>query len=173
MKLKNILLPLCTIIITALVLTGCSNNSGEKIGTNVGDKAPDFSITTIDGQKYELSDFKGKILIVTSTASWCPTCFIEAEELAKVYPKFKDKGVEILSVSIDPTDNDELLEKFKKDYDTPWLYTHPNRAKQMIIDNGLTRFEITYVIDQNGVIQYKDSGITLARQIATILEELT
>lgn len=171
MKLKKILLIACTILVTSLVLTGCSNNS--EFGTSVGDKAPDFLITSIDDKEHSLSDFEGKILVITSTASWCPTCFIEAKELAKVYSKFKEKGLEILSVSIDPTDTDKLLEKFKKDFNTPWLYTHPNRARQMIIDHLLTRFEITYVIDQNGIIRYKDGGITLARQIEPILEKLT
>ncbi|MCH7759242.1 TlpA family protein disulfide reductase [Patescibacteria group bacterium] len=135
---------------------------GNTVGTAIGNRAPDFTIKIVDGQTITLKDFIGKkALVITSTASWCPTCIIEAHNFAPVYPQVKDE-VEFLSVSIDPTDGNTKLKVFQASTDTPWFYTHPNLrgVHQMIINYKLTRFEITYIIDKKGIIRFKDREIT-------------
>ena len=143
----------------AITLASGGGTEGE-VGTNKGNIAPDFSIQTIDGRSLSLADLRGKkALVITSTASWCPTCIVEAREFALVYPQFQD-SVEFLSVSIDPTDNTAKLEKFSIDNNTPWLYTEPNLpgTTDFIIDYRFNRFEITYIIDKDGVIQDHKRG---------------
>lgn len=170
---------LAAVIVAVVIFSGSGSNSNStsesngdnpsgKIGTSIGEEAPNFAIETSEGNTLKLKDFTGKkVLVITSTATWCPTCIIEAKQFAPVYSEFQDRGVEFLSVSIDPTDNDAKIDQFKADYNTPWLYTHPNEkgVQQMIRDYRLTRFEITYVIDQNGTITFKDSGITSYEKI--------
>jgi len=148
---------------------------GENVGTNIGDKAPSFSIIDSAGKKMRLSDYRGKkIVVITSSATWCATCIIEAREFTPVYKEFKDKGVEFLSVSIDPTDNDRKMEEFKKNYNAPWPHTHPGikGVKAMIIDYKLTRFEITYIIDKEGVIRFRDGGITSSAKLKEEIEKV-
>ena len=159
----------------AVVITFFSRSGAEgEVGTNKGNIAPAFSIQTIDGQSLSLADFRGKkALVITSTASWCPTCIVEAREFAPVYPQFQD-SVEFLSVSIDPTDNTAKLEKFSIDNNTPWLYTEPNLpgTTDFIIDYRFNRFEITYIIDKDGVIRFKDGGITSTETLTKQLRNL-
>ncbi|MDA2936401.1 peroxiredoxin family protein [Patescibacteria group bacterium AH-259-L05] len=147
--------------------------SGQLVGTRVGSRAPDFTIQTIEGQIISLADFKlKKVLVITSTASWCPTCIIEAHEFAPVYPEVRDE-VEFLSVSIDPTDTETKLKIFQASTNTPWLYTTPNLSgvREMIINYKLTRFEITYIIDTDGIIQFKDSQITSSTKLKQELDK--
>lgn len=151
-----------------------SSSKSKQIGLNVGNIAPNFLIRTIDGKTISLDDFKNKkAIVVTTTASWCPTCILEAKQLSFVYPLFKDK-VEFLSVSIDPTDNASKLEKFRSYNNTPWFYTFPGLTgvRQMILDYGFDRFEITYVIDKNGIIRFKDKSITSADVLKNELSKL-
>lgn len=144
------------------------------VGLAVGNRAPDFTVTTIDGQIVALQDFKGKkALVVTTTASWCPTCIIEAENFAPVYPRFKDSA-EFLSVSMDPTDDRLKLEAFRTNTNTPWFYTEPKLSgtREMIITYRFDRFEITYIIDKDGIIRFKDRQITSTETLQTELEKL-
>lgn len=145
-----------------------------KVGLNIGDLAPDFSISTIDKQTLSLASFRDKkALVITTTASWCPTCIIEAEQFAPVYPQFKD-SVEFLSVSIDPTDDRVKLEAFRVNNNTPWFYTEPklSGARDMILAYRFDRFEITYIIDKDGVIRFKDRGITSTEKLTEELFKL-
>jgi len=142
------------------------------IGTAVGDSAPGFTVIDSDDKRRALADYRGKTLVVTSTATWCPTCVVEAKQFTPVYREFRDKNVEFLSVSIDPSEDDQKIAQFKTNYDTPWPYTHPGRTgvREMIVDYKLVRFEITYIIDSVGVIRFKDTGITSTEKLREVLQ---
>lgn len=137
----------------------------------IGQKAPDFSITSIDGETLTLSGFKDKIVVVTSGAAWCPTCIIENKNFQPVYEETKDKGVEFITVDIDPADTPEAVLKFQETY-APWHNVHVDSAWQMINDYGFWRFEITYIIDGDGVIQFADIGITSEDKLRKELNKL-
>jgi len=69
----------------------------------VGQKFVDFSMLTPDGKPIKLSDYagKGKIVLVDFWASWCGPCRQEMPNLVKAYAKYKNKGFEIVGVSLD------------------------------------------------------------------------
>jgi len=67
----------------------------------IGAEAPDFSQKTPDGEDLKLSDLRGKIVLVDFWASWCGPCRKENPNVVRMYEKYKDKGFEILGVSLD------------------------------------------------------------------------
>lgn len=72
-----------------------------RIKTTVGAIAPDFSLQTPEGEKLSLSSLRGKYVLIDFWASWCGPCRQENPNVVKVYNNFKDKGFEILGVSLD------------------------------------------------------------------------
>ena len=73
---------------------------------SVGDMAPDFEMEFTDGQKTQLSELRGNIVILQFTASWCSVCRLEMPHLEKdVWQKYKDQNVLLIGV-----DRDEPLE---------------------------------------------------------------
>lgn len=82
--------------------------------TALGSKAPDFTQNDVNGKPLSLSGFKGKYVLVEFWASWCSPCRAESPNLLKQYAIYKDKGFEILGVSVDH-DKAKWLEAIKKD----------------------------------------------------------
>src|SRR5688500_8868428 len=68
---------------------------------NIADHRLDFTVADIKGDSIKLSSLKGKVLILDFWASWCGPCRYSNKHLVKLYNKYKDKGLEILSVSLD------------------------------------------------------------------------
>lgn len=87
--------------------------SADKV-TALGATAPNFTQKDVDGKPVSLSDYKGKYVLVEFWASWCAPCRAESPNLLKQYAAYKDKGFEILGVSVD-SDKAKWLDAIKKD----------------------------------------------------------
>ncbi len=130
------------------------------VGISVGDSVPAFSVTTTDGVVLTASELRGKVVVITSAAMWCSTCVMEAQQFAGVYHSLRNSDVVFLTIDIDPRESREDIERFKKNYVTPWHYATAGNSVEIMDVLQLNRFEITYVIDREGVIQFKDQVIT-------------
>ncbi|PHN01335.1 hypothetical protein CRP01_37745 [Flavilitoribacter nigricans DSM 23189 = NBRC 102662] len=80
----------------------------------VGGTAPDFTQETPEGEMLTLSDLRGKVVLIDFWASWCGPCRKENPNVVRVYNQYKDKGFEILSVSLD-NKKDRWLQAIEKD----------------------------------------------------------
>ena len=69
----------------------------------IGQPAPDFNLTGVDGKTYSLSSFsKARILVIVFTCNHCPTAQAYEDRIIKLHTDYKDKGVAI--VAINPND---------------------------------------------------------------------
>jgi len=117
----------------------------------VGKEALDFTQNDPDGKPIKLSDFRGKYLLLDFWASWCGPCRQENPNLVKAYAKYKDKGFEILGVSLDkPTDKQAWLDAIEKDELTwPQVSDGNNGAAKMY---GVRSIPHNHLLDPNGII---------------------
>ena len=88
-------------------------------GTTAGRLAPDFTLQTPDGKSVTLSQIKAKVKIVDFWASWCGPCRLNNPDLKKLYEAYKDKGQEIVGVSLDNV-RKNWLGAIEKD-GLPWI----------------------------------------------------
>lgn len=82
--------------------------------TDQGAKAPDFTLSDVNGNMVTMSEVKGKIKIIDFWASWCGPCRLNNPALRKLYDEFHDKGLEIIGVSLD-TDGESWKKAIEKD----------------------------------------------------------
>ena len=82
------------------------------------DNPLELSFTAVDGKKFDLAGLRGKVVLIDFWATWCPPCVEEVPQLVETYEKFKDRGFEIVGISLD---NDKsALEKFTAENKMTW-----------------------------------------------------
>ncbi len=82
--------------------------------------APDFTLTTFDGQTISLSDYRGQVVVINFWASWCPPCREEAPVLERVWRRYRDQGV--MFIGVDYTDTEREALAYLAEFDV----TYPN-----------------------------------------------
>jgi len=126
-----------------------------------------FSFPDLNGRLVSNTDarFRGKVLVVEITGSWCPNCHDEAPFLAEMYRKYGGQGVEIVSLSFEETDqlqNPTRLRAFVKKYGLEFpvlLCGDPDEANAKLaqLENWNT-WPATLFIDRRGLVRGIHSG---------------
>ncbi len=135
-----------------LVLAGCNSGSHPP---RIGSMAPNFTIT--DSQHtVELSQLRGKPVLLNFWATWCPPCVEEMPSLLQLHKELGDK-VTILAVSEDT--DDSAYKDFVRQHNVDLLTVRdPHQNINEVY--GTFKFPETYVIDRNGRIVRKFIGAT-------------
>lgn len=87
--------------LTTAAFMGNMGILGSSIAFAEEGMAPDFTLRDINKKEVKLSEQKGKVVLINFWATWCQPCQAEMPHLQAIYDEFKDKGFEILSISID------------------------------------------------------------------------
>jgi thiol-disulfide isomerase/thioredoxin len=68
----------------------------------LGSQAPAFTVTSMDGVKHRLSEFKGQVVLIDFWATWCPPCRKGLPETQKFFSDYGKKGLAVLTISDEP-----------------------------------------------------------------------
>jgi cytochrome c biogenesis protein CcmG/thiol:disulfide interchange protein DsbE len=123
---------------------GCAGSNALE----VGDNAPDFSLTDMNGKQVSLSEFSGKVVILDFFASWCPPCRQEIPDFIELEKTYSDKGFAMVGVSlVDARESKDFANKFGINY--PVLI---DDGKVSNIYGPVRSIPTTFVLDKSGKI---------------------
>ena len=133
--------------------------------------APEFSLHDLQGNSLSLSSYKGKVLILNFWATWCPPCRREIPDFIEAYKELKDKGLEILGVSVDDLSAEALRDWTQK---AGMNYPVALFTAKIIADYQPGEFiPATIVIDRLGRIRYRQSSLMNKETLLRLFEEFS
>jgi len=141
--------------------------------SEIGGTAPQFSAPTPTGEMLSLQDVLGKYTIIDFWASWCRPCRKENPNVVNVYNKYHDKGLNIISVSLDKAGQKERWLKAIKDDKMDWYHVSNLRFWQDPIARqyNVRSIPATFLLDDKGNIIDKDlRGPALGAKIGSLLD---
>ena len=126
-------------------------------GASLGQLAPDFELSDLEGRPVALAALRGKVLFVNFWATWCAPCRDEAPSLQKLYARLQPRGFEVLAVSIDASSEEGAVRDFVREFSLafPILADPKQRAYRSF---GATGVPETYLIDADGRLAEKFIG---------------
>lgn len=123
-----------------------------------GEKMPDFSVKTIQGETFSLSDAlkEKEAVMINFWATWCTPCKLEMPYMQKAYEQYKDK-VDMIALSVEPTDTDDVLEEYAKENGLTFMVANG-------VETGLCEIyaeesiPVTLLVDRSGTIVHHSEG---------------
>ncbi|MFQ5444428.1 MAG: TlpA family protein disulfide reductase [Nitrospinales bacterium] len=118
--------------------------------------APSFELPSLNGKKYKLSDYRGKVVFINFWATWCVPCKTEMTSMDRLYQQFKGRDFEMLAINVDQ--DISLIKPYLKKYNLTFpvlLDPGGKLAKKKYKTIGLPE---TYIVDKKGLIVHKAIG---------------
>jgi peroxiredoxin len=152
------------------VLTALAVGAAACAGAREESKpAPEFSLTDLQGTALSLSSYKGKVLVLNFWATWCPPCRAEIPDFIEAYRELKDKGLEILGLSVDSLSAAALGEWVQK---AGLNYPIAMATEKIILDYQPGDFiPTTIIIDRRGLIRYRQSSMMNKETLVRLFNE--
>lgn len=138
----------------AAIISGCGpspGGTGSKEPTaRIGDPAPDFSVESTSGKAVKLGDFRGKPLVISFMAEWCPCSNKSAPIFKEAYNAYHPRGVEFLILGFQ--DSRTKFRKFvdRQEFPFPAAY---DRGDGIGASYGVMAPPTTFFITPDGKIQ--------------------
>lgn len=165
-------------LIIIVLISGISfylktNNSPGKTqdkptGTNLGQRAPGFELSNLEGEQVNLSDFRGQYVVLNFWASWCPPCRQEMPELNR----FHQQKEEFVVLGVDIGEEEAKVNQFitQRGYDYPILL---DKDRKVASTYQTTTIPTTYFLNPQGEIEYIKRGLLTKPELEKIADKLT
>lgn len=141
------------------------------IGPQIGLRAPDFTLQTLDGQTLHLADLAGRPVVISYWATWCIPCKAELPILERIYKEYQQQGLAIISVNATDQDTVEDVQSLVAELGM----TFPvllDSSKDFASTYQAIFFPTTVFIDASGVIRHIQLGDSSEAKLRTHIQNL-
>ena len=149
------------------------NNALSKAVIEVNSVAPDFTAPDPEGNQITLSEILGKVTILDFWASWCRPCRVENPNFVKLYNKYHEKGLNIISVSLDrENQKSRWIKAIEKD-NLSWYNVSNLKYWQdpVALMYNISSIPATFILDDKGtIIATRLRGSALEKKIDELFE---
>ena len=166
--MKRFILVLLPLVIVLFV---CAEAEKTSIFGNNSSQAPDFTVKDLKGREISLSNYSGKVVFLNFWATWCGPCKAEIPDLIQAYKQYKDKGMEIIGISVDRISPKSVL-KFAEKYKINYPIIMGTEKILNDYDPG-PYIPTTIIVDQEGKIRHRHIGYMNKETLKSYFLKLT
>jgi len=166
--MKRFILVLLPLVIALFV---CAEAEKTSIFGNNSSQAPDFTVKDLKGREISLSNYSGKVVFLNFWATWCGPCKAEIPDFIEAYKQYKDKGMEIIGISVDRISPKSVL-KFAEKYKINYPVVMNTDKIQKDYEPG-PYVPTTIIIDQEGKIRHRHIGYMSKEKLKDYFLKLT
>lgn len=138
-----------------------ANLAGMRRRLTLLGKPMEISGELLGGGEIDWESYRGKVVLVDFTATWCEPCMLEAPNVRAMYNAYKDKGFDVVAVSLD--DTRDQAEQFVKEHGIPWATLFPAEADEASMNHPMARYygivgiPTAILVDQKGNAVHMDA----------------
>ncbi|HEY0839527.1 MAG TPA: TlpA disulfide reductase family protein [Vulgatibacter sp.] len=155
----------------ALAALFCLGFAGQAVADDSRSKAPDFTLRTLSGERVKLSDYKGKVVLLSFWATWCGPCKQELPVLQSLLDKHGKDGLQVLAVNIDDPKTVAEVRRFVADRKLTMPVPLDSDSKVLGTYNPRIALPYLQVIDAEGRRAFQHTGFTTGAE-ATLSTEV-
>ncbi|XJZ26088.1 thiol-disulfide oxidoreductase ResA [Bacillota bacterium Lsc_1132] len=158
------------VLIGAVAYTLYANLTKDKqTKVAIGEKAPDFVLTDMQGKKHRLSEYKGQGVFLNFWGTWCKPCEVEMPYINNQYHQFKDKGVQVLAVNVG--ESKLAVTKFAQRHQLDFPIVIDNET-QVQSAYGIDPLPATFLIDKTGKVVNYFTGQMTEKTVRDLMNEI-
>lgn len=131
----------------------------------VGAAYPLVAVPLLGGGRFEPAQAEGRALVLYWWASWCPFCAQQSPEMQKLWAAHKDRGLQMLALSIDKKPEDATAYLARRGYTFPAVWLSPDLARAYPRPDGLP---VTVVRGKDGRVAQAEKGQLFAEDVAEL-----
>jgi len=120
-------------------------------------EAPNFTLTDIDGNTFNLTDFRDQVVLLDMMSIPCDSCKLVEKDLKDIYPDYKDEVV-FISIDILTEDTDEMLQDYRESHKIEWIIARD--TDEVILKYNSQAVPKVVIINATGYATYEHSGLT-------------
>lgn len=147
------------VVLLALVAAAAGIGSFQWIAhnsENIAQQRIDFTLTDLEGQSRQASEWDGQIVLINFWAPWCAPCRAEIPLLIELQEEYADQGFQVLGPALD---NKEAVAQFAEDYGINYpLFVDLTAALNLQEAYGDTRLPFSVLLDREGQVVYRHAG---------------
>ena len=137
---------------TPTASSSTSTSSGAPVGLQVGDAAPNFTLTTLDGRQVSLSDYRGKPVMLNFWYATCPGCLAEIPGMERYFSVQQATGQNFVILGVNSVDDSQTVHQFAQQYGLTYTLLIDNNQQVATLYN-LTSTPTSYFIDRQSIIR--------------------
>ena len=159
--------------IAASRVPGPADPAAAPPAPRTGFRAPDFTLTTLEGETVTLSDFKGQPVLINFWATWCPPCRAEMPAIQAAYERYAAQGLVVLGV--DMAESPDVVAAFVQRFGIRFPIPL-DRDEQVATQYRVRAIPTSFFVDREGVVRSTFTGPMngplIADRVSQILGEV-